>query len=58
MDRAEQEHLKGRLERLGRLLLQTTDPAVAAVLNDTIADIESRLRAAQSPTGQAEKDSK
>ena len=49
MDQSEQERLRGRLARLRRLLLQTADPAVATALSDDIADIETRLRAAQSP---------
>src|SRR5690242_9303517 len=51
MDATEQERLEGRLARLKRLLLQTTDPAVATVISDDIAEVESRIRAARSPTG-------
>jgi cytochrome c553 len=50
MDGTEQERLEGRLARLKRLLLQTTDPAVATIISDDIAEVESRIRAARSPT--------
>jgi hypothetical protein len=57
MNATEHERLKVRLARLRRLLLLTTDPAVAAILRNDIADIETRLRADQSPTDSTDKDS-
>jgi hypothetical protein len=48
MDPTEQERLKGCLARLKRLLLQPTDPAVATVISDDIANMKTRLRAPQS----------
>lgn len=50
MDTTEQVRLEGRLARLKRLLLQTTDPAVATIISDDIANVASRIRAAQPPT--------
>jgi hypothetical protein len=47
MEETEHERLRHRLNDLKRLLQQTTDPAAATVIGDDIADIETRLRAAQ-----------
>jgi hypothetical protein len=49
MDPTEQQRLEGRLAHLKRLLLKTTDPAVATIISDDIADVESRIRGARSP---------
>jgi hypothetical protein len=48
MDETEHERLRRRLIDLKRLLQGTTDPAVATVIGDDIADVETRLRASQS----------
>ena len=50
MNATEQERLERRLARLKQLFLQTTDPAAATVISDDIAEVESRIRAARSPT--------
>ena len=48
MDKIEHLRQTNRLAELKRLLLQTTDPAALTVINDDIADVETRLRASQS----------
>jgi hypothetical protein len=49
MDKSEQLRLSDQLAGLKRQLMQTTDPAAATVISDDVANIETRLRAAQSP---------
>ena len=49
MDRVDSDHLRNRLADLKRRLQQTTDPAAATVISNDIADVETRLKAAESP---------
>jgi hypothetical protein len=49
MDKSEQLRLTGRLAALKHRLLQAADPAVATVISDDIANVETRLRACQAP---------
>jgi hypothetical protein len=43
--------LAARLNELKRRLQETTDPAVATVISDDIADLEIRLRAIEAADG-------
>lgn len=49
MDQRETERLRRRLADLKHQLRQTIDPAVATVISNDIADVETRLKAVQSP---------